>query len=214
MVRTLALVIALSVPAGLAVADEVAPPTAGRRAPAQSQPPAGGGAPMPRSEQMIAPSRPMPPRKPPVVVTPAREIAALGKQLAGTWICKGNSMRGDGSSTPLVATVTNKLELDNAWIVTTLVEKSGPLKWTEFRSYDPVAKQWTRIQFANTAGHVISTSLGEQGGKWTWVGTASSPNGSFQLRDFEQRDGKAMKVWGEAMLGGTWTKLFETTCRR
>jgi hypothetical protein len=227
MTRTLALVIMLS--SALAVADEARIPEASKPAPNRKPPPTGAsagsassggpgraaGAPMDRDQDMRV-MRPMPPPKP-IVQKPAPEVAAFGKQYAGTWTCKGNTMRGDGSSTPLTASVSVRLDLDNAWVVTSLVEKSGPLKWTEYRTYDAVAKQWSRVQLANTSGYVVSTSLGEQGGKWTWTGTARSPNGSLELRDYEQadgKDGKAIKLWGEAMLGGSWTKLYEVTCRK
>ena len=163
---------------------------------------------------MIAPHRRPPPR-PPVVVAPSPEIAKLGKAAAGAYKCKGVSLRGDGSSTPLEAALTIKLDLDDAWVHASLVEaKAGGVKFDDYRTYDATAKQWTRIQLTSTSGHVVSTSLGEQGGKWTWEGTASSPNGTMQVRDYEQRDAKQLKVWGEALLGGTWQKLYEATCKQ
>ncbi len=151
---------------------------------------------------------------PPPAPKPAPEIAKLGKQSAGTWTCKGNMARGNGSSAPLAATIAVKLDLDNAWVATTLVEKGGPLKWTEYRTFDPVAKQWTKLQMANTSGYAVSTSLGEQAGTWTWTGTATSPNGTLQLRDHEQAEGKGIKRWGEAQLGGFWQKTYEVSCKR
>ena len=158
---------------------------------------------------------PMKPTPPPAPVGPAPEIAKVGKATTGTYKCKGNTMRGDGSSTPLVATVAVKLDLDNAWIQTTLAEDSKtPLRFTEYRTYDPVAKQWTRIQLVNTSGHVQSTSLGEQNGKWTWEGAAVSPAGTLQLRDYEECPAGGMHLWGEALLGGTWQKLYEVTCKK
>jgi hypothetical protein len=165
----------------------------------------------PFGEANIAPRRPTPPTP---VAKPAPEIAKVGKDSAGTWICKGNASRGNGSSAPQTTTLTVKLDLDNAWIATTLVEKAGPLKWTEYRTYDGVAKQWTKLQMANTSGYVVATSLGEQGGKWTWTGTATSPNGSVQVRDYEQAEGKGIKRWGEAQLGGVWQRTYEVSCKR
>jgi len=220
MTRTLAVVIALSVSA-LAVADEAVMPAqkpAPNRKPPAAPPPSAGSAAMPTPQQEALMRRmPNPPPPKPVAPKPAPEIAAFGKQYGGSWTCKGNTMRGDGSSTPLTASVNVKLDLDNAWVATSLVEKSGPLKWTEYRTYDPVAKQWSRVQLANTSGYVVSTSLGEQGGKWTWNGTAKSPSGSVELRDYEQpdgKDGKAVKLWGEAMLGGSWARMYEVTCKK
>lgn len=194
--KTIAIV--LFTTAGLAAADKAPMP----------DPPAAAAPPV-----MAVRRPPLPPPKP-VVAAPSPEVAKLGKATAGAYKCKGVSLRGDGSSTPLEASLTIKLELDNAWVHASLAEtKAGGLKFDEYRTYDPTAKQWTRIQLASTSGHVVSTSLGEQGGKWTWEGTASSPNGSLQVRDYEQRDAKQLKVWGEALLGGTWQKLYEATCK-
>jgi hypothetical protein len=157
-----------------------------------------------------------PPPPPTPVQTPAPEIAQLGRTAAGSYRCKGVMMRPDGSSSPLQATLAIELALDKAWVQTSLTEtgKPGGLKFVEYRTYDPVAQQWTRIQLASSSGHVISTSLGEKSGTWTWEGTATSPNGTLQLRDYEQLSPKQIKVWGEALLGGSWQKLYEATCAR
>lgn len=173
-------------------------------------------APEPQAERAVA-VRPPPTPPPPVAAAkPSPEVAKLGKELAGTWHCKGATMRGDGSSTPLVATVTTKLDLDNAWVQTALVEdKQAGLKFVEYRSHDAVAKQWTRIQLVSTSGYVVGTSLGEKDGMWTWTSTATSPSGTLQLRDHEQRTGKQeRKLWGEALLGGSWQKLYEVSCKK
>ncbi len=189
-------VLVLAVLCSAALADPLRPepPASGEPAGILAQPPA---------------SRPAPPPTPPV----APEIGKLGKQIAGTYKCKGVALRADGSSTPLTGTVTAKLDLDNAWIQTSLVEDNG-IKMVEYRTYDGVAKQWTRLQMASTTAHVVSTSLGEQNGKWTWEGTATSPQGTTQLRDHEQRDGKQLELWGEALLGGSWQKQYQVTCKR
>jgi len=161
----------------------------------------------------VAPRRPMP-IAPAIKVGPPAEVAALGKRVVGRFTCKGNTIQPDGSSQPLVAKITTKLELDGAWIVTTLVETTSKLKWTEYRTYDATAKQWTRFQLVNTTASVQSTSLGEQNGTWNWTGTATSPQGTVQLRDHEQVGVKQRKLWGEALLAGTWQKTYEVTCTR
>ena len=176
--------------------------------------------PTPPNAGAVAPVMRPPPRppRPPAAPKPAPEIAALGKKLAGTYACKGTISRGDGSSRALRATVTIKLALDNAWIQTDMVEAKVPdpstaaVSFSEYATYDPVAKQWTRIQLASTTGHVQSTTLGEKDGTWTWEGTATSPAGTTQLRDMEQLSGKTLKLWGEALLGGTWQKTYEVSC--
>jgi hypothetical protein len=163
--------------------------------------------------EVVARRRPPPP--PPQPAKPPAEIATLGKLLAGTWQCKGNTQRGDGSSAPIVSTVTVKLDLEDAWIQMTLAEvASHTTKFTEYRTYDATAKQWTRIQMNNTTGHLISTSLGEKDGKWTWAGELVAPNGTLQLHDYEQLGAKEVKLWGEALLGGTWQKTYEVSCKK
>ena len=114
---------------------EIAAPRPAAGAASQPQPPRQeprAGEPMDSFATGARASRPAP--LPPQPTKPSPEVAALGKQLLGAWRCKGVSMRGDGSSTPLVASLTSKLDLDGAWIVTALAEAKGPLKWTEYRN--------------------------------------------------------------------------------
>jgi hypothetical protein len=160
---------------------------------------------------------PLPPglqlRRPPQ--PPPAEVGELAKQLVGAYACKGVQLATDGSSSPLVAKLAVKLALDGAWIESSLVEtKAGGIKLDDYRTYDGVAKQWTRIQLASTTGHAISTSLGERGGMWTWEGTSTSPHDTLQLRDYEQLGDRQIKLSGEAMLGGAWQKLYDVTCIR
>lgn len=176
--------------------------------------------PIARKDEVAVPSipEPMPPRRRPPprpLPPPPSEVAKLGHELAGTYKCKGVQLRGDGSSQPLQASLTIKLDLDNTWIQSALAEdRPGGMKLTEFRTYDAVAKQWTRIQLVNTASHVISTSLGEKNGTWTWEGTSTSPTGTQQLRDHEQLAKSSIHVWREALLSGAWTKQYEATCHK
>lgn len=168
-------------------------------------------------EPAAPPPLPQPPqlvqRRPPQ--PPPAEIAALAKQLAGAYACKGVQLATDGSSSPLVAKLSVKLALDGAWIVSSLVEtKAGGIQLDDYRTYDGVAKQWTRIQLASTTGHAISTSLGERAGMWTWEGTSTSPHDTLQLRDYEQLADRQIKLSGEALLGGSWQKLYDVTCTR
>jgi hypothetical protein len=189
------------------VAPHVVPPSAEPVA----TPPSQGARQMPSaSSPPPRPRLPTPTPPPP----PAPEVAKLGKDVAGAYTCKGNAHNRDGSSTPLVAKLTIKLELDNAWIATSLVEKAGTGgKFFDYRTYDGVGKQWTRIQLTNASTHVMSTSLGEKDGKWMWEGAATSPRGTLQVRDYEQWSGKQVKVWGEGLMGGSWQKLYEATCK-
>jgi hypothetical protein len=165
----------------------------------------------PAAPPPLAPG-PQPPRPP---QPPPAEIGELAKQLVGAYACKGVQLAMDGSSSPLVAKLAVKLALDGAWIESSLVEtKAGGIKLDDYRTYDGVAKQWTRIQLASTTGHAISSSLGERGGIWTWEGTSTSPHDTLQLRDYEQPGDRQIELWGEAMLGGAWQKLYDVTCTR
>jgi hypothetical protein len=163
------------------------------------------------------PRPPPPPQQPPRVPHPPAEVARLAKDLVGTATCKGVVMNGDGSSTPIVGTLESKLDLDGTWLATSFVEQRAQqpgLKLSDFRTYDPIAKQWTRLRLDNAMSYVEETSLGASDGGWTWTGTQNTQNGSFEVRDHEQFEAKQIKLWGESMLSGKWQKLYEITCAR
>jgi len=162
---------------------------------------------------MGEPGQPQP--RPPQPVKPAIEVANLGKTLAGAWKCKGVTLHANGSSTPLQATYTTKLDVGTAWLATTIVElgASSP-RAMQYRTYDAIAKQWTRVEVAATSGYTVATTLGEKAGAWVWTGTETSPTGTLQVRETEQVTGKGLKLWGEAMLSGSWQKLYEVTCTK
>lgn len=166
-----------------------------------------------------SPARPPVKRDPddlrlPDTTKPSAEIVLHYKRVAGAWTCKGTAARSDGSSSPVAGRVVVKLDLDNAWIVTTFRETTGPLKWTEYRTHDAAAKTWTKVQLVNTSGHVVSTSSGEAKGEIVWTGTAKSPHGSVQLKDHEKVEPKQLTLWGEAQLGNAWQKIYQVVCRR
>jgi hypothetical protein len=202
----------LSLVAATAIADRANPdlqPTPSATPPSAAGAPATRSAPQAQGPRLVRVPQP-------TVASPSAQIGALGVKIAGAYACKGVTFNGDGSSAPMTAKVVIKLDLDNAWIQAQLIEDApGTMKFTDYRTFDEVAKQWTRIQLLSTSGHVESTSLGEKDGKWTWTGTALSPTGSIQTRDYEQIvDPKQLKLWGEALLAGAWTKTYEVTCRK
>ena len=170
------------------------------------------------AQQQMGPRIKVPPRPPPPpvrrVYQPPPEIGKLAKELEGVWACKGVVLAGDGSSQPLVGTLASKLELGGAWIEQTFGDRNQAPRFVAFRTYDATARQWTRAYFDSTAGRVEQTSLGETGGLWTWTGTSTTPTGTFEARDYEQRDGAQLKMWGELMLGGQWQKAYEVTCKK
>jgi hypothetical protein len=168
----------------------------------------------PPADEELAPSVMAPPSRPPAPPTPPvpAEIAKLGKQRAGTYMCKGNRAMPSGASLPLAAKLVVKLDLENAWINASWVAKLGGT--TAYSTYDEVAHLWTRIELHDDTSHAILTSLGEKGGEWVWEGPAVSPTGTVQVRHHEQLDGKELKLWGEAQLGGTWQKSYAASCKR
>lgn len=195
----------LGIAAGPAIADRAVPP----QDPAAPPPP-----PPPPRNGFMRPPQPMP--RPPVPrPAPPPEVAALAKRLAGTYTCKGVQLAPTGASTPLTATLVVKLAVGDAWLQMTLTEpKAHGLGFEDFRTYDPIAKEWTRLQVASSTAHTVWTSLGESGGSWSWDGTATSPSGSMQRRDHETPGDRQLFLWGEALLGGGWQKLYEVTCKR
>ncbi len=199
---TLALALVLG-SSSFASADRIAPP----QEPAMSRPP-NAGAPLPIMPHQ-PPSRPVfqPPR-----ATAAPEIAAQARRIAGTYACKGTRMNGNGSSSPMRSTITIKLDLDAAWIATTWREAS--VKMVDYRTYDASSKQWTRFLLASDSSHATLTSLGDKAGEWQWEGAESSPIGTLQVRHHERVTGKQLALWGEALLGGTWQKTYEASCKR
>jgi len=184
----------------LAFADRVAPPTAG--APARQEP---------QGEMAPQVMRPMPPRPVPRP-QPSAEVARQGKLTAGTWTCKGNRSQSDGSSTPFVAKIAIKLDLDNAWISAQWTQ--GGEKLIDYRTFDDASKQWTRFLLESDGSHSTLTSLGEKSGEWLWEGALSSSTGTTQVRHHEKLAGKQLDLLGEMLLGGTWTKVYSTSCKR
>lgn len=167
--------------------------------------------PVQSAPRVMPPNRrppPQPPQQPPV----SPLIAAEATALAGTWTCKGAQIAADGSSTPETARMTSALVLDGAYVHLTF--DSGTAKLEIYRTFDSVAKQWTQMVMSNDASHVMATSLGEQNGAWTWDGSLSSQTGTLQVRDREQRSGASIKLWGEQLLGGSWTKVYDMTCAK
>ena len=177
-----------------AYADRVAPPSA--------------GAPAPQQEMVM---RPMPPRPMPAPHASA-EVARQGKLLAGAYACKGNRTQGDGSFLSLVAKIAIKTDLDNAWIVSQWTDAA--VKMVDYRTFDDTSKQWTRFLLASDGSHETLTSIGEKSGEWVWEGTQSSSTGTLQFKHHEKLAGKQLDLWGEALLGGTWTKVYTASYKR
>jgi len=159
----------------------------------------------------VAVMRPMPPRPIPAPHASA-EVARQGKLMAGAYTCKGNRTNPDGSSSPLIAKITIKTELDNAWIASQWTDAAAKL--TDYRTFDDTSKQWTRFLLVSNGSHETLTSLGEKSGEWLWEGAQSSSSGTLQVRHHEKLTGKQLELWGESLLGGTWQKGYTASCKR
>ena len=152
----------------------------------------------------------------PVQQPVAPDIAALGKQLAGKWTCKGVAIGLDGSSKPVTTKLETKLVLDDAWIQSTGVATTDgrDLKFTTFVTYDAIAKEWTTVVLTSLPGRAISTSLGEQNGTWMWTGSQIVAGAALEVRQVQQFSKTGAKFWTDAKLGGKWQKVSESTCAK
>ena len=107
-------------------------------------------APVSEAPKPMPAHRQMPRKHPPRVQPVSAEIAKLGKAIAGSYDCSGTEDH-----------LVVSLGLDDAWIEYRFDHA------VEYRTYDPVAKEWTRVRIDATGSHV-DTSLGEVDGKWAW----------------------------------------------
>ena len=161
------------------------------------------------------PTVPPPPMAKPM---PAPELVALGKLTKGTLKCKGMMIMPDGSSVPLLAKTTTKVDLDGFWLRMTYAQtgsKSG-LKFEAFTTYDANSKTWHRLMVTNMGSQEVSTSDGPNAGKTIWNGTSTSSHGVAMGRHYEEMVGKELKMWGEysSDRGKTWSKAYDTTCTK
>jgi hypothetical protein len=167
------------------------------------------------SRELPAVIAPTPPRRQPLPPKPAPiplEVATRGKLLAGSYTCKGHQATGSGASRPVEGTLVVALDLDNAWLRESW--SSNVAKAASYTTYDGTAHQWIRLEVRNDGSHAMLTSLGDKGGEWIWEGPAVSWTGTIQERHHEQLSGTELKVRGEALLGGTWQKSYELSCKR
>lgn len=179
-----------------------------KAAPANS----GAGAPAMVAQLPVVPPQPM--AKP----TPAPELVALGKLAKGTMKCKGMMMLPDGSSVPLLANATTKIDLDGFWLHMTYAQTGGKggFKFESYTSYDSNSKTWHRLMVTNMGSQEVSTSEGAKDGKSVWNAISTSSHGVAMGRHYEEMVGKELKMWGEysSDRGKTWSKAYDSTCTK
>lgn len=170
-------------------------------------------APPPIEEDEIAPPDEGPQRLPPPAPSPVADVAAHAQELVGKWACKGVVKNADGSSRPRHAAMTVALDLDGAWVSFTTVESGESTgKRTTYRTFDPVAVQWSESTMASGGVLTTATSAGEDKGVWTFAGVEKSAASTIQVKHHEERAKGALVLWGEALLGGAWVTTYETSC--
>jgi hypothetical protein len=149
------------------------------------------------------------------------EIAAMAKQMAGTWRCKGQGVGPDMKMADMTGTMrAGKLDMENWWIHDTFdsTGKTGKYHFDSYVTMDPSSKKWHRVMIESGGGYSTGDSAGMTGGKLDWDLTANGPMGQAMFRDhIDASDPKAgVKTWGEASMdhGKSWTKVYELTCKK
>jgi hypothetical protein len=149
------------------------------------------------------------------------EIADMGKQMAGTWKCKGQGLGPDMKTMiDMVGTMKSKLESENWWIHDTFDSTMAKSKYhfDSYVTYDPTSKTWHRAMIETGGGLSQGESKGMEGGKLDWELASKGPMGDAMFRDhIDASDPKAgVKAWGEASMdkGKNWMKVYEITCKK
>jgi hypothetical protein len=211
--------------AGVAAAQQPAPPAKGSAAPPAA--PAGKAAPAAPAGK-AAPAAPATPAAPgaPAATTPPKppevpaELVDAGKKWAGAWKCTGTSTVME-QTVNVKATVTHKVDanLNKFWIQTSFngtAPKMPPMKGTWFTTYDAANKKLWRVTMNARGGH------GTAWGTWTdnkisWEGDARWGGVDVKTRTTEEMvSPKELKVMGESSKDGgkTWAKDVEATCKK
>ncbi len=159
----------------------------------------------------------------PAAPTPAPELLAAAKAMKGTWSCKGDMFKPDGTSYKSKATMKQKLALDKMWIQGDFAESKTkaspkPMKFTSFRTYDAAGKKWLNVMLDNWGGIGKGWSTGpDAAGKTTFETEASMMGQTYKGRDYEEKGPKknSLHVWGEySMDGKTYNKAYDMICTK
>jgi hypothetical protein len=183
---------------GLVAAQPKADPKAADpKAAAKAAPPAAG----------------MPDTKPPP------ELAEMAKAGSGTWRCKGQGLDHTMKMIDMTATLKVKSALNGWWINGSFESRMGkePFVFEEYTTVDPTTKKLKRVMVESGGNWASGESAGMKENKVDWEMTTHSPTmGDAQFRDHEDfTDPKVgAKMWGEVNMNGTWTKIYEMTCKK
>lgn len=188
-------------------------PAAPAAKPAAPAPAAKPATPAPAAKPAIPPAKDAKPMGPPA---PPAELAAMFKSMQGNWKCIGKAMT-PGGEMPMTATFKSKMDLDKWWIMSSFAEtgRKGGYKFSAYTGYD--GKVWSRVMVDNMGGASRVETAGPKDNKLTWEGTNWSMMGTIKVRDHEEMvSPKEQKMWGEMSMdnGKTWTKGYESTCKK
>ena len=122
-----------------------------------------------KAEMMIV-ETPPPPKFPAPQLGPPPQVMALGKQLAGTWTCSSGE------------TATIAIDVAGGWLRIATAES------IELRTFDVVARQWTRVVMTAAGGYRTETSLGEQKGTWSWSGDGAPASERITADEYVRDD--------------------------
>ena len=152
---------------------------------------------------------------------PPAELAEMAKAGAGTWKCTGQGLEmATGKMTPMTGTMVMKLDVDNWWMHGSFSSKMGKesFHFESFTTIDPATKKMKRVMVETGGGWSTGESAGMKDNKVDWDLTTHGPMGDAMFRDHEDMsDPKAgVKLWGEVSMdkGKTWTKVYETACKK
>jgi hypothetical protein len=163
----------------------------------------------------------MEPKVAPPAATPPAELETMGKQVSGTWKCKGKELGMDGTATDMTAVNITKVDLDKWWIADNLAVKGKTsIKMQSFTTFDANAKKWRRVSVDNWGSQYVGTSDGMKDGKtMDWNLDVIGPMGAGMFRDHVDATDVAktgVKMWGEMSMdkGKTFNKVYEMICKK
>jgi len=179
--------------------------------PALAQEPAKVAAPAKAAEPVRAAAPSGPPR-------PAPQLEQL-KLFLGNWKCAGKQLATPmfGPEHPITGTASAKLESDGFWQQFVYEEKKTAqhpgIKLVGLWGYDQGGKRFIRAAGGSNGTWDSATSVGFNADKMVWTGDLSGPAGRMPFRQTFTRKGD--KEWSfrlELNQGGTWVPLSEVSC--
>jgi hypothetical protein len=145
---------------------------------------------------------------------PAPELAAMAKDMVGSWKCAGKASDGTNTMDFKDMSVKYSLDLEKFWIKGEMKGSIGPMKVTsiDYLTYDAGQKKWYRLAVDNHGGQeVVSSTDGK-----TWEGEMRMGASIKEKAVLETiKPGKEWKITAQmSMDGKKWMPGFEMTCKK